>query len=71
MEHKYVRTYSILIVFENKMFLYKYCMKQSVISSIPLSLLYLAWTEMVVADIENKFANFQLQWSNESLRDNL
>lgn len=45
MEHKYVRTYSILIGFENKMFLYKYCKKQNVISSILLSLLYLARTE--------------------------
>lgn len=53
------------------MLLYKYCRKQSVIDSILLSLFYLERTEMVAADIESKFPNFQLQWSNECLRDNL
>lgn len=51
------------------MFLYKYCRKQTDISSIVLSFSYLARTEMVVADVENKFNNFQLRWSNECLRD--
>ena len=71
MEHKYVRSYSILMRLGNKMLLYKYCRRQSDISSIVLSLLYLTRAEMVVADIENNFTNFQLCWSNECLRDTL
>lgn len=71
MEHNWIRSYSILMWFETKMFLYKYCRKQSDISSIALSPLYLTRTEMVVADIENKFTHFQLRWSNECLRDTL
>jgi len=53
------------------MFLYEHCRKQSDISGIALSPLYLARTEMAVADIKNKFTNFQLCWSNECLRDTL
>lgn len=69
--HKYIRSHSVLKGFEIKMFLYKYCRKQSDISSIVLSLSYLDSTEMVVADTENKFSNFQLCWPNKCLKDTL